>query len=218
MRTNRLRADLILSYDRQAEQRNQSEIEDWKAAERAEFLSLLKSEQKQSLLEIGAGHGRDSEFFQKNGFQVTCIDLSPKMVKLCQQKGLNARIMDMADLDFPGDSFDAVYSLNSLLHLPKTELRTVLQHIRRVLKANGLFFLGIYGGYDFEGIWEKDSYNPKRFFSFYSDEKLKQIVTESFKLVSFKQVIPGDGDLHFQSLTLRKSVIYNQMSGRLSAH
>ena len=63
MRTNQLRADLILSYNRQAEQRNQSEIEDWKAVERAEFLSLLKSEQKQSLLESGAGHGRDSKFF-----------------------------------------------------------------------------------------------------------------------------------------------------------
>ena len=203
-----MRADLILSYNRQAEQRNQGEIEDWKEAERSAFLSLLKSEEKQSLLEVGAGHGRDSKFFQENGFQVTCIDLSPEMVRLCQQKGLDARVMDMIDLDFPAHSFDAVYSLNSLLHLPKKELPTVLQNIGRVLKANGLFFLGIYGGYDFEGIWETDSYIPKRFFSFHSDEGLKQIVTESFELLSFKQIVSGDGELHFQSLTLRKPVTY----------
>lgn len=164
----------------------------------------MKSEQKQSLLEIGAGHGRDSKFFQENGLQVICIDLSPEMVRLCQQKGLNARVMDMIDLDFPNNSFDAAYSLNSLLHLPKKELPIVLRNIRRVLKENGLFFLGVYGGYDFEGIWETDSYIPKRFFSFHSDEGLKQVVTRSFKLLSFRQIISGDGDLHFQSLTLRK--------------
>jgi SAM-dependent methyltransferase len=205
MTTTPMRANLVLSYNRQAEQRNKSYVEDWKAKERGEFLALLKSEQKQALLEVGAGHGRDSKFFQENGFQVTCIDLSPEMVRLCQQKGLNAHVMDMLDLDFPDCSFDAVYSLNSLLHLPKEELPIVLQNIRRVIKANGLFFLGVYGGYDFEGIWEKDSYEPKRFFSFHADEKLKQVVTEIFTLLSFKEINSGDGDLHFQLFILRKS-------------
>jgi SAM-dependent methyltransferase len=206
MTANPLRANLILSYNSQAEQRDRSEIEDWKAGERAVFLELLKSEHKQSLLEIGAGHGRDSKFFQENDLQVTCIDLSPEMVKLCQQKGLNARLMDMIDLDFGDECFDAVYSLNSLLHLPKTELPLVLHDVRRVLKANGLFFLGVYGGYDFEGIWAKDSYIPKRFFSFHSDEGLQRVVTEDFELLSFKPISSGDGDMHFQSLTLRKPI------------
>ena len=208
MTTNPMQDNLILSYNRQAEQRNKGVFEDWKAAERAEFLALLNKEQKQSLLEIGAGHGRDSLFFQENGFQVTCIDLSPEMVRLCQQKGLNARVMDMTNLDFPDHSFDAVYALNSLLHLTKKELPTVLQNISRVLKENGLFFLGVYGGFDFEGISETDSYTPKRFFSFHSDEGLKQVVTESFTLLSFKQITSGDGDLHFQSLILRKPTTY----------
>jgi len=206
MATNPLRANLILSYNVQAEQRAKSEIEDWKAAERGVFLELFKSEHKQSLLEIGAGHGRDSKFFQENGLQVSCIDLSPEMVKLCQQKGLNARVMDMIDLDFGDESFDAVYSLNSLLHLPKTELPFVLHEVKRVLKADGLFFLGVYGGYDFEGSWEKDSYIPKRFFSFHSDEGLQRVVTADFELLSFKPISSGDGDLHFQSLTLRKPI------------
>ena len=206
MSTNPFRTNLVISYNRYAEQRDKREIEDWKAIERAEFLALLKREHKESLLEVGAGHGRDSKFFQENSLEVTCIDLSPEMVKLCQQKGLNARVMDMVDLDFPDNSFHAVYSLNSLLHIPKEELPTVLQNIRRVLKANGLFFLGIYGGFDFEGIWEKDAYEPKRFFSFRSDEGLKQAVAEHFTLLSFNQINSGDGDLHFQSLRLRKPV------------
>ena len=206
MSNDPVRTNLILSYNSQAEQRNRSEIEAWKAEERTGFLHLLKTEHKQSLLEVGAGHGRDSQFFQDNGFQVICIDLSPEMVKLCQQKGLNARLMDMIHLDFADESFDAVYSLNCLLHLPKKELPIVLKNIKRVLKPEGLFFLGVYGGYDFEGIWEKDTYTPKRFFSFYSDEGLRQVVTESFPLLAFKQISSGAGDLHFQSLILRKPI------------
>lgn len=200
-----MRTNLILAYNQQAQQRNQSEIEEWKAAERALFLSMLKNEGKRSLLEVGAGHGRDSKFFQDNGFHVTCIDLSPEMVRLCQQKGLDARLMDMIDLEFPDHSFDAVYALNSLLHVPKEELPTVLQNVHRVLRAEGLFYMGVYGGYDFEGIWEQDAYQPKRFFSFHSNEGLRQAVTPYFTLLSFRSIPLHYETLHFQSITLRKS-------------
>lgn len=68
---NQIKTNLIKAYDQQATQRDKSEIEDWKATERAHFLSFLQKENKRSLLEIGAGHGRDSLFFQKQGFDVT---------------------------------------------------------------------------------------------------------------------------------------------------
>jgi hypothetical protein len=63
----------------------------------------------------------------------------------------------------------------------------------------------MYGGYDYEGVWENDSYVPHRFFSFFTDEHLKQEVTKVFDILSFEniQMEPGD-PLHFQSLILRK--------------
>ena len=66
--------------------------------------------------------------------------------------------------------------------------------------------MGVHGGYDFEGVWEEDAYEPKRFFSFYDDEHLKEVLNKVFDINSFKQITPGDSnsDLHFQSLTLRK--------------
>jgi ubiquinone/menaquinone biosynthesis C-methylase UbiE len=170
-----------------------------------DFLSLLKADGKKSMLEIGAGTGKDSLFFQENGMDVTCIDLSPEMVKFCKLKGLSAQVMDMADLQFPENSFDAVYTFNSLLHIPKTDLPLVLKNIQTVLKPNGLFHLGIYGKEDeFEGVWEKDSYTPKRFFAFYSDENIQQITAQYFQLSSFKRVTFDGSDLHFQCLILRK--------------
>ncbi len=200
-----LRAALREFYDKSSQNREASETADWKIHERAGFLSLLQRAGKRTLLEVGAGVGRDSKFFQDQGLRTTCIDLSPQMVVLCQQKALAAQVMEMANLKFPDASFDAVYSLNSLLHIPKTEFQPVLREIERVLKPGGLFFLGVYGGYDQAGLRENDSYTPKRFFSFFSDDHLQAEVIKVFDLLDFHSVdYRPNSPLHFQSLTLQK--------------
>jgi SAM-dependent methyltransferase len=140
MNRKRIKANLIKAYDQQAEQRNKSNIEDWKATERAQFLSLLQKEAKRTLLEIGAGHGRDSLFFKGQGFQVTSIDISPNMVKLCREKGITAFVMDARDLSFEKCSFDTVFAMNSFLHLSKIELPTALENVHAIFQPGGLFY------------------------------------------------------------------------------
>lgn len=76
-----------------AAQRDTSEKEDWKLVERQQFLALLQQEGKTTLLEIGAGTGKDSLFFQQNGLRVVCTDLSPAMIALCREKGLEAYVV-----------------------------------------------------------------------------------------------------------------------------
>lgn len=201
-----IKADSVTVYNQQSEERDKREIDDWKSAERAHFLSWLQAENKQTLLEIGAGPGRDSLFFKEQGLQVTCIDLSPKMVELCQQKGLDAHVMDMAHLDFKQESFDAVYALNSFLHLSKDEFPLALENVRNVLHPTGLFYLGIYGGIEFADIWEKDAYRPKRFFSFHSNESLKGVLADTLDILYFKRINFDEGELSFQSVILRKRV------------
>lgn len=194
------------SYDKTAVQRDQKGIADWKAAEREEFLIRLKEEKKETLLEIGAGPGRDSKFFQDNGLTVTCTDLSPEMVRLCQAKGLDAHVMDFAHLDFPIHSFDAIFALNCLLHVPKADLPAILHILHNLLKPDGLFYMGVYGGIDSEGLWEEDIQQPKRFFSFYTDEQMEEVVSKLFTVLSFKRIIVEQDTLHrphFQSIVLR---------------
>ena len=135
---NELRSNLRESYNRKAQDRDRAIMPAWKVEERRSFLLLLQQQHTRTLLELGAGTGRDGKFFQDHGLEVTCIDLSPAMVNLCRQKGLTACVMDFGDLRFPASSFDAVYALNCLLHLPKNELPTVLQAIDTVLTPTGL--------------------------------------------------------------------------------
>lgn len=199
------RINLRKAYDRQAQDRDVADIAEWKIKERADFLSMLKKEEKKTLLEIGSGPGRDGLFFLENNLEVTCIDLSQEHVHLCRKKGLTAYVMDMTNMFFSDNSFDAVYALNSLLHLSKTELPGVLKDIHFLLKPGGLFYLGVYGGNDFEGIRENDVTVPSRFFSYYSDDHIREVVSAVFEIVDFRKITyTGDPDRHFQSLFLKK--------------
>lgn len=180
-------------------------MQPWKIKARANFLSTIQKEQKESLLEIGAGTGRDSAFFQEQGLSVTCIDLSPAMIALCKEKGLNAHVMDMTELAFPPESFDTAYAMSSLLHLKKRKFYLVLKEIEKILKPGGFVYIGVYGGYEFEGIWEADLEHPKRFFSFFTDAQIEKEVTQIFDIHSFERIDVGNkSDLHYQSLILEK--------------
>lgn len=192
------------SYNNFAEERDQSSIEPWKFDERETFLKKLMEENRTSLLEIGAGPGRDGLYFQDQGMSVTCVDLSEEMVKRCKEKGLEAYCMDFYQLDFPNQNFDAVYAMNCLLHVPKSNIDNVLKEIHRVLKPQGLFFCGVYGGQDTEGVWDGDKYTPKRFFSMYHDEDIQEVVKKRFRIKDFHTVSMGEGNPHFQSILLSK--------------
>ena len=194
------------AYDRTAGERSRSTMEPWKTVERRRFLDELVRAGSRRLLEVGAGHGRDSLFFSEQGLTVTCADLSFNMAALCRANDLNAVQSDMRFLPFAPESFDAVYAMNSLLHIPRTDIHAVMQQIHTVLNPGGRFYYGVYGGKDHEGIWEDDSYRPKRFFNYYQDEDLIALVSAYFEVVSFKPIeLPDRGGLHFQSLILRKA-------------
>ncbi len=192
---------LIEAYNHHAGERDVSVKQSWKLLERDEFLKVLRKRKLTRLLEIGAGPGHDAKFFQDSGMEVSCIDLSPNMVELCKEKGLDAQVMDFAQLAFPDQSFDAIWALNCLLHVPKVGLPVVLSEIQRVLRPEGLFYMGVYGRQNSEGIWEDDHYEPKRFFSFFDEETLKELLSEYFTILSFK-TLPHSEVLDFQSVIL----------------
>jgi hypothetical protein len=55
-----------------------------------------------------------------------------------------------------------------------------------------------------EEIWEQDTYNPKRFFSFYNDPNIQKITAEFFTPLYFKRIPISANHPHFQSLILEK--------------
>ena len=192
---------LRAAYDGRAQWRDQQEKSPWKLVERELFLKRLLDDGGGRLLEIGAGPGHDSAFFAGGGLRVVATDLSPAMVAICRQKGLDARVMDFLNLDFPAGSFDAVYALNCLLHVPNADLPEVLAAVRAVLRPGGWLFLGVYGGNGGEGPSRNDLHEPPRFFSWRTDDQIRTFAARYFSLFDFHVIEPGQ--MHFQSLTLR---------------
>jgi SAM-dependent methyltransferase len=177
----------------------------WKVEERNRFLELLRGEGRRSLLEVGAGTGVHGLFFQEQGLEVVCTDLAPEHVRICQQKGLTAYAMDFLGLDFGGRTFDAVFAMNCLLHVPRASLGDVLRSIRSVVVPGGLFYLGQYGGTDHEGPFDNDIYTPARYFSMLTDEALQAAGNEVFEPVDFRKVPVDPPNEYYQALILRRS-------------
>jgi SAM-dependent methyltransferase len=196
--------DLILSYDRAVDYRESTPVSGWKKDLRWKLLSTLKQENRTSLIDIGAGTGIHALFFQSQGIDVSCIDLSPALVEQCRQKGLPCRALSVLDLPDIGQTFDAAFALNSLLHIPSSLLPKALSNIAAVLSREGLFYWGQYGGEYREGIYQDDTYQPKRFFSLLEDEQILEFASREFDLEAFEQTrLENSSPLHFQSLLLR---------------
>jgi SAM-dependent methyltransferase len=192
------------AYDRRVAERAMRPAPEWEVAERDAFLALLDPHRDSPVLELGAATGTDGKAFAGRGFDVVCVDLSPQMVAHCREQGLDAHVMDVADLRFPPESFRTVYAMNCLVHVPSSQIRDALGGIRRVLAPDGRCYLGVYGGRDFEGVWDDDYFDPKRFFCHRTDDDLRALVSEFFEVESFRQVPHGWNGLHFQSLVLRR--------------
>jgi SAM-dependent methyltransferase len=212
-----IRDDLRRAYDSAADRRDRRDKQQWKLAERAAFLSRLQQASSIRMLEIGAGTGHDSAFFAHHGIDVLATDMSPAMVARCRDKGLDARVMDFSRLDLPAESFDAVYAMNCLLHVPNADLPAVLSSIAGVLRPGGLFFLGVYGGgkEPDEGPAEWDDHVPARFFSWRTDDQITRFASESFDIIDF-HVAEAGTNYRFQSLTLRRAKLNGPDPRRLS--
>ncbi|XEC96593.1 class I SAM-dependent methyltransferase [Paenibacillus tarimensis] len=198
-----LKTNLTESYNNNSKLRDRSEIEEWKRLEMDKFTAYLQLAEQPRLLDLGAGPGHHSKIFHDQGLHVTCVDISPNMVQACRAKGLEAYTMDLYAMQFEDAIFGAIWSMNCLLHVPKSDLPSILQNIKRVLKPGGIFYMGVYGGYNHEGIWEDDPYTPQRFFSFFGHEDIVRVASEVFEIVQF-DVVPLEGmKLDYQSLILR---------------
>ncbi len=100
------------------------------------------------LLEIGHGVGTDLLSFCEGGAEVYGIDIAEEHHRLAKfnfslhgQTGV-LKLCDAADIDFPSNYFDYVYSHGVLHHTPDTA--QCISEAFRVLKPGGQFILGLY--------------------------------------------------------------------------
>jgi ubiquinone/menaquinone biosynthesis C-methylase UbiE len=180
----------IDAYNELAEEYDAETSDFWERFPQAiidKFAELAKGK----VLDVGSGPGRDGVILKNKGLEVTCLDASEAMVKLSEKRGLVSVIGDFNALPFPDGSFDGVWAYTSLLHVPKSEIGKPLEEIRRVLKTNGAFGLGLVEG-DTELYRKSSGMEKERWFSFYSKDKIKNLLKDhGFKEVYFEEFKPA---------------------------
>jgi len=99
------------------------------------------------VLDVAAGRGASAlpalERVGPSG-RVLAVDLSPEMVALLQEAGLDARVMDAEALDLADDTFDAVLCGMSVMFFP--DLAGAFREWRRVLRDGGRVSVSTFSG------------------------------------------------------------------------
>jgi ubiquinone/menaquinone biosynthesis C-methylase UbiE len=176
----------INTYNQLANDYDKETIDFWDRFPRTifdKFIDLTKGE----VLDIGSGPGRDGLILQKAGLDVTCLDASEAMVKISTERGLHSIVGDFNELPFENGSFDGVWAYTSLLHVSKSKVDQPLSEIRRVLKPNGIFGLGLIEG-DTELYRESSGVGKPRWFSFYRKEEIEKLLAKyNFEIMYFEE-------------------------------
>jgi ubiquinone/menaquinone biosynthesis C-methylase UbiE len=182
-------AKTIQAYNEEAENYDLGTKDFWDKFPRTffdKFIELTKGK----VLDIGSGPGRDGLMLKQNGLDITCLDASEAMIKLCQDKGLLGIVGDFSALSFEDESFDGIWSYTAWLHVPKTEIDQAVNEAARVLKPGGILGLGMIEGQN-ELYRVTAKVTVPRWFSFYTKEELEELLQKhGFEILYFETFKP----------------------------
>ncbi len=96
------------------------------------------------VLDIGCGTGWHVKKMSEHGFEVHGIDASSKQFEAAKRNSgsNNINLGSVLNLPFENNSFDVIYTINTLHHLADhNQQKKAMQEIERVLKPGGMLFI-----------------------------------------------------------------------------
>jgi len=147
-----------------------------------------------SILDVGCGTGEPmAKFFIKNGYKITGVDASTKMIDLCKQRFPMANwiLADMRQLKLQ-EQFDLVIAWHSFFHLPLEDHESTLKLLASHVKQNGLLIFTS-GPEHGETRGENGGYNLYHA-SLSSEEYEKILIKNNLKVIIHKVKDPNCGE------------------------
>jgi SAM-dependent methyltransferase/tetratricopeptide (TPR) repeat protein len=137
------------TYDYTASVDDEKQFNDSNLADPLEtFAQLLRKQPRQHarVLAISCGTGWEANFLMARGFDLVGIDTSAEMVRRARNRvpGGKFQRMSVQNLQFsPEETFDAIWSTRTLIHVSQALVVDVLASWKRVLKPGGILGLGV---------------------------------------------------------------------------
>ena len=110
--------------------------------------SVVLENKPKNLIDIGCGQGDFCKILQGNGIDCFGVDLSSKQIQIAQQKGINAKCIDIKDIDETFYFATAVFDV--INYICNDDLKDFLTNVYNLLEDGGKFVFDInsYFGFD----------------------------------------------------------------------
>ena len=168
-------------------------------------LKLFQEKNIKSVIELGAGLGRDTIFFGKNLIHTIALDYSPSGIKVIDQKikkanlskYISSKLFDVREkLPFEDNSIDACYShMLYCMALTTDDLVKLNNEIKRILKPGGINIYTVRhtndgdfqnGNHIGEDLYENDGF----IVHYFSEEKVNFLLN-GFKNITLEKFEEG---------------------------
>jgi 2-polyprenyl-3-methyl-5-hydroxy-6-metoxy-1,4-benzoquinol methylase len=173
-------------YDTQAQNWSNShggdDKDSWWRKEMQIFHAYLPSG---SLVEIGAGAGKDAESLIRLGYDYTGTDASVGLLKLAEKRNPSAKFIQRYVHEFEPSmgQYDGFWAAAVLLHIPREEIEGSLNAISSVLKTNGVGFITMK-----EGVGERLDSQTGRLFTYYTENEFSNhLENTGFTILEFQK-------------------------------
>ncbi len=171
-----------------------------------------------TVLELGAGQGRDTLYFARRGFHVHAVDYAPEGLEAIEAKAGDGGFIDRVTvalhdvrqrLPFADASVDASYSHMLLcMALTTPELDQLVAELRRVVRPGGLVVYTVrttddahYGAGVAHG---DDMYEQGGFVVHFFDRALIERLAAGFTLVDVTEFTEGELPRRLARVTMRR--------------
>lgn len=139
-----------------------------------------------NILEIGSGAGALALWMTRLGHNVTCVEPAEKLAEKARSKGLSVSITKFQDYS-ESQKFDGIVAISSLIHIPRSEMPSQIQKISQLLKFEGTAFVSFLEG-NCEGYEDPTGKGMKRFFSKFTQEELKTLLSPHFSILEICKI------------------------------
>ena len=148
-----------------------------------EFIEGLPAGAK--ILDLGCGSGRDTKYFLEHGYRVDAIDGSAELCALASEyTGIPVKCQLFQELD-ASEVYDGIWACSSILHLEKTELRSVLKKMADALRPDGWIYTSFKYG-------ECEGMRNGRYFTDFTWNSFQRFIRDTESLSIAESWVTGD--------------------------
>lgn len=202
--TETVRRDLLAYYEDEARTQRRGPVSGYRVELRELFVERLVREGCGTVLDVGAGPASDAGGFADASIAYCGVDLSPMNAVRGRSAGHQVIAASLFDLPFADATFDAGWSMSTMMHVPDVEAVAAYREVTRPLRVGAPFAIGLWGGELGEIVSSRDGAH-RRLFSLRTWERNRSLL-EHVGVLEHHETWPAGPDgweYHFAIVRVR---------------